>query len=110
MTDDLNEKIARALCGADNPDSVMPGHTKKLWEWKLPDARAAIAAIADAGYVVVLKQPMAYLTRWSDGELSFSRFETKPTKHTTVMPLYTDLSDSATTFDPDEQFEKDNEL
>lgn len=44
---EMVERVARAMCGSDNPDFIARGHKKKRWEWMVPHARAALTAMRE---------------------------------------------------------------
>lgn len=111
MTNDLKEKIARAIAYTVHPARAT---APDYWEnWIIEtdkdgfrrEAQAVLTAIEESGYVVVPKEQAhaaAVMTALHSVPAEISR--------THEFRSYADLSDSATTFNPEEQFEKDNGL
>ena|SRR5690242_8454900 len=59
---EMIERVARALCqrncghiGGPDAESLVPG--KKNWVFHTDDARAGFAALEEAGYVIVPREP-----------------------------------------------------
>ena len=127
MSDDLKEKIARAIAAEQGDDLDEVPLNKKEWIAKrgrfggrfrdvnesfrggyLDMAQAALTAIEQAGYVVVPRAVMQeIIDADAHGDLPPGQCGSIAIK---AMRSYADLADSATTFDPEEQFEKDNGL
>lgn len=115
--DELKEKIARAIAAEDIPEMqwVELSHRPYL---KL--AQAALTAIEKAGYCAIKIETLEHVTEllvdtWStamrgDPEQEVAVIEARSAIDLVESrPTYAALADSATSFDPEKQFEKDRE-
>jgi hypothetical protein len=115
MTDDLKEKIARELLA----HAVFSERgAERNRELALGAAESVLLEIEAAGYIVV-PRPVCSQGECDDPEwcncppigCRYGPWRKRITSSVASSePSYADLSDSATTFNPEEQFEKDNGL